>query len=103
MLKDQLFLVPGFEDHGVFVERSDSPCQLNAADQVNRDVVPLLAGGIEERILNILLRRLGFHLPISFVRVRCCATVTWGGQLAAASLVLNLTIRPWAALFNRTA
>jgi uncharacterized membrane protein len=25
----------------------------------------------------------------------------WGGQTAAASLVLNLTIRPWAALFNR--
>jgi hypothetical protein len=66
MLKDELLLVAGFEDHGVFIERSDTAGQLHSANQINRYVVPFLSRCIEEGILNVLLRRLGFHLPISF-------------------------------------
>src|SRR5882672_3340496 len=78
MFKEELFLVTGFQNDGILVERPDAPGQLHAADQINGYVMPLLAGGIEEGILNILLRRLGFHLPISFVQVRCCRQCHWG-------------------------
>jgi hypothetical protein len=80
VLENQLLLVPGFENHRVLVERPDSSGQFHSTYQVNGDVVPLFTGGIKERILNILLRRLGFHLPISFVQVRCCATVFGEGN-----------------------
>src|SRR5258708_30599015 len=73
MLEDELLLVAGFEDHRVLVERSDTARQLHPADQIDRDIVPFLACRVEEGILNVLLRRLGFHLPISFYRVRCCS------------------------------
>src|SRR4029077_7830729 len=70
VLEDELLLVAGFEDHRVLVERSDTTRQLHAADQIDRNIVPFLSCRIEEGILNILLRRLGFHLPISFFPVR---------------------------------
>src|ERR1700686_1642242 len=73
MLEDELLLVAGFEDHRVLVERSDTTRQLHAADQIDRNIVPFLSCRVEEGILNVLLRRLGFHLPISFFLVRGCA------------------------------
>src|SRR5208282_4464825 len=74
MLEDELLLVAGFQDHRVLVERSDTTRQFHAADQIDRNIVPFLSCCVEEGILNILLCRLGFHLPISFLRIRCCAT-----------------------------
>src|ERR1700681_3795531 len=73
MLEDELLLVAGFEYHRVLVERSDTPRQLHAADQIDRNIVPFLSRRVEEGILNVLLRRLCFHLPISFFLVRGCA------------------------------
>src|ERR1700674_3308450 len=70
MLEDELLLVAGFEDHRVLIERSDTPRQLHAADQIDRNIVPFLSCRVEEGILNVLLCRLGFHLPISFFLVR---------------------------------
>src|ERR1700686_1115241 len=73
MLEYELLLVAGFEDHRVLIERSDTTRQLHAADQIDRNIVPFLSRRVEEGILNVLLRRLGFHLPISFFLVRGCA------------------------------
>src|ERR1700674_514952 len=73
MLEDELLLIAGFEDHRVLIERSDTTRQLHAADQIDRNIVPFLSRRVEEGILNVLLRRLGFHLPISFFLVRGCA------------------------------
>src|ERR1700693_4450730 len=70
MLEDELLLVARFEDYRVLVERSDTPRQLHAADQIDRNIVPFLSCRVEEGILNVLLCRLGFHLPISFFLVR---------------------------------
>src|SRR5208283_3517343 len=53
--------------HRVFVERSDTARQLHSADQIDRNVVPFLSCRVEEGILNVLLCRLGFHMPISFL------------------------------------
>src|SRR5580658_887246 len=66
MLEDELLLVAGFQHHRVLVERSDTAGQLHPADQIDRNVVPFLSCRVEEGILNVLLCRLGFHLPISF-------------------------------------
>src|ERR1035438_9594285 len=65
MLENELLLVAGFEHYRVLVERSEPACQLHATDQIDRNIVPFLSRCVEEGILNILLRRLGFHLPIS--------------------------------------
>src|ERR1700686_4095615 len=73
MLEDELLLVAGFEDHRVLVERSDTSGQLHTADQIDRNIVPFLLCRVEEGILDVLLCRLGFHLPISFFLVRGCA------------------------------
>src|ERR1700746_3897407 len=70
VLEDELLLVAGFEDDRVLVERSDTTRQLHAADQIDRNIVPFLSCRVEEGILNVLLRRLGFHLPISFFLAR---------------------------------
>src|SRR5208282_250601 len=99
MLEDELLLVAGLQHHRVLVERSDAACQLHPTHQIDRDVVPFLSCRVEEGILNVLLCRLGFHLPISFFMFRCCAIELEGGQLAAA-LLSALTIRPCLALFN---
>src|SRR5208337_3987146 len=69
MFEDELLLVAGFEYHRVLVERSDTARQLHPADQIDRNIVPFLSCRVEEGILNVLLCRLGFHLPISFFRV----------------------------------
>src|ERR1700687_1715568 len=70
MLEDELLLIAGFEDHRVLIERSDTSRQLHTADQIDRNIVPFLSCRVEEGILNVLLCRLGFHLPISFFLVR---------------------------------
>src|ERR1035437_3864763 len=88
MLEDELLLVAGFQYHRILVERSDAACQLHAADQINRNIVPFLSCCVEEGILNVLLRRLGFHLPISFFRVRCCA-MSFGRAIGGSSLPIG--------------
>src|SRR5208337_1280580 len=65
VLEDELLLVTGFENHRVLVEGSDTTRQLHPADQIDRNIVPFLSCRVEEGILNILLCRLSFHLPIS--------------------------------------
>src|SRR5208282_2721559 len=80
MLEDELLLVAGLEHHRVLVERSDAACQLHPTNQIDRDVVPFLSCRVEEGILNVLLCRLGFHLPISFFMFRCCAMSFWEGN-----------------------
>src|SRR5437879_1660356 len=90
MLEDELLLVAGFEDHRVLVERSDTTGQLHAADQIDRNIVPFLSCRVEEGILNVLLRRLGFHLPISLFLVRGCAVSIGKGnrrQLSSCRLL----------------
>src|SRR6202521_93391 len=92
MLEDELLLVAGFEYHRVLVERSDTPRQLHAADQIDRNVVPFLSCRVEEGILNVLLRWLGFHLPISFFLVRGWAVSIGKGnrrQLSSYRLLQN--------------
>src|SRR5271163_3859836 len=66
MFENELLLIAGFENYRVLVKRSDAARQLHSADQIDRNVVPFLSCRVEERILNILLRRLCFHMPISF-------------------------------------
>src|SRR5271170_7313044 len=66
MFENELLLIAGFENYRVLVKRSDAARQLHSADQIDRNVVPFLSCRVEERILNILLCRLGFHMPISF-------------------------------------
>src|SRR5450755_2093157 len=84
VLENQLLLIAGLQDYGILVKRSDAAGQFYSADQVDGDVVPFLSCRIEERILNVLLCRLRFHLPISFVR--CCA-LSLGIRGLAAALV----------------
>src|ERR1700675_4163596 len=100
MLEDELLLVAGFEDHRVLVERSDTTRQLHAADQIDRNIVPFLSCRVEEGILDVLLCRLGFHLPISFFLVRGCAASIREGQSAAALFLSAPTIRACQAIFN---
>src|ERR1700674_5873403 len=99
MLEDELLLVAGFEYHRVLIERSDTPRQLHAADQIDRNIVPFLSCRVEEGILNVLLCRLGFHLPISFFWLEA-AREHREGQSAAALFLSAPTIRPCQALFN---
>src|ERR1700691_5123917 len=73
MLENELLLITRFKNNRVFVERSDAACQFHSTDEIDGDIVPLLSCRVEEGILNVLLCRLGFHLPISLFRVRCCA------------------------------
>src|ERR1700674_1534341 len=80
MLENELLLVAGFEYHRVLIERSDTPRQLHATDKIDRNIVPFLSCCVEEGILNVLLCRLGFHLPISFVLVRGCAATSGKGN-----------------------
>src|SRR5580692_2111067 len=87
MLEDELLLVAGFENNRVLVKRSDAARQLHSADQIDRNVVPFLSCRVEERILNILLCRLGFHMPISFFCYRCCAMSTGRANWLQLSLV----------------
>jgi hypothetical protein len=54
VLENQLFLIVGFQHHGVLIERADTACQLDSAQQVDGDVSPLFAGGVEEGILDVL-------------------------------------------------
>src|SRR6266853_3352588 len=100
MLEDELLLVAGFEDHRVLVERSDTTRQLHAADQIDRNIVPLLACRVEEGILNVLLRRLGFHCRSPFLRFDAAPRACREGQSAAALFLSAPTIRPCPALFN---
>src|SRR5271163_3867152 len=78
MLEDELLLIAGFENNRVLVKRSDAACQFYSTDEIDRNVVPFLSRCVEEGILNVLLRRLWFHLPISFLRVRCCPPLSSG-------------------------
>ncbi len=66
MFENELLLVAGLEHHRVLIERSDTARQFHTADQLDRNIVPFLSCRVEEGILNVLLCRLGFHMPISF-------------------------------------
>ena len=63
VLEDELFLIVGFQDDRVLVERPYTACEFDPAQEVNRDLRLLLARGVEKRVLYVL-RRLVFHLPI---------------------------------------
>jgi hypothetical protein len=77
VLENQLLLIARFEHHRVLIEGTNPSRQLDPADQVDCDILPLFAGGVEKGILDILLRRLRFHLPISsFSALRCEAGET---------------------------
>src|SRR5712691_5508063 len=56
VFEDQLFLVVGFQNQRVFVETLDSARELHAAHQVNGENYFVLAGVVQEAILNILSR-----------------------------------------------
>ena len=56
VLEDQLLLRVVFQQHRILVEGADFPCQLDAADQVNRNGAFVLSDRIQESILNILCR-----------------------------------------------
>ena len=103
MLENQLLLIAGLEYDRVLVEGADPPSQLDAADQIDRDVVSFLAGSIEERILNILLCRLRFPsadlLFVLFLRSRP-ALRTLGRARRSPSCLPAYTIRPYRAVFN---
>src|ERR1035437_3620457 len=85
MLEDELLLVAGFEAHRVLVERSDTTRQFHPGDQIYPNSFAFLSPRVEEGILNVLLCPLGFHLPISFFRVRCCA-MSLGRAIGGSSL-----------------
>src|ERR1700679_4000688 len=96
MFEDKLLLIAGFENDRVLVERTDAACQFYSTDEIDRDIVPLLSCRVEEGILNVLLRRLGIHLPISLFRVRCCAMSLGEGrwlQLSCRLLQYRLAAR----------
>src|ERR1700757_1812171 len=65
MFEDQLLLVSRIKNHRILVEGANAARQLHATHQINCDVVALFTGSVEKGILNVLLRRLVFHLPIS--------------------------------------
>ena len=56
VLEDQLFLIVGLKHDGILVERTNASGQLDAAQQIDGDIQPFLAGGVEKRILNVLCR-----------------------------------------------
>ncbi len=60
MLEDQLLLIIGLKNDRIFVERANTPSQLDAAQQINGDIDLFFAGCVEEGILDVL-RRLVFH------------------------------------------
>jgi hypothetical protein len=60
MLEDQLLLIVGLQHDGILVEGANAPAQLDTAQQIYGDIQPLLAGSVEEGILDVL-RRLTFH------------------------------------------
>src|SRR5277367_1924858 len=100
MLEDELLLIAGFENNRVLVKRSDTARQLHSADQIDRNVVPFLSCGVEKRILNVLLRRLGFHMPISFFAVDAAPLSLGRANWLQLSLSSAPTIRPCPELFN---
>jgi hypothetical protein len=61
MLKDQLLLVVGLENHGILVETFDLSNQFYTADQKNGDWGFIAANCIEVNILDILGRCFVFH------------------------------------------
>ena len=70
VLENQLLLIVGFKDDRVFVKRANSARKFYTAHQINSDTAALFPRGVEEGVLNVLRRRLGFHLPISLYPVR---------------------------------
>jgi hypothetical protein len=56
MLEDQLLLAVVLEQYGVFVERANLPCQLDATDEVDSDWTLVLAHRVKKGVLNILCR-----------------------------------------------
>src|SRR5271163_4410650 len=56
VLEDQLLLAVSFQNHGVLIEGTNTARQLYSAQQINRYAQPLLAGCVEEGILNVLRR-----------------------------------------------
>ena len=54
MFEDQLFLIIGFKNHGVFVEPFDLSQQFYTANQKNGDWCFVAAHGVEVDVLNIL-------------------------------------------------
>src|ERR1022692_3151867 len=96
MLEDELLLVAGFEDHRVFVERSDTTRQFHAADQIDRNIVPFLSRRVEEGILNVLLCRLGFHFADLLILLRCCA-MSFGRVIGGSSPIGSYNTDLWHA------
>jgi hypothetical protein len=89
VLEDQLLLIVGFEHNRIFIERTDAPRQLDAAQEVNGDIQFFLAGGVEEGILNVL-RRLAFHADLlSFLNRESFLNCTLSAPHAAASTALR--------------
>src|ERR1700727_3601776 len=54
VLEDELFLRVVLQQHRVFVEGPNAPCQLDTADQINSDGAFVLANSVEKSVLNIL-------------------------------------------------
>src|SRR5579863_8445942 len=73
MFENQLFLAVVFQEHGVFIKRPDLSCQLDAADQINRNGGFVFPNGVQKGVLNILCR-LVLHVPISYFLVKLCGT-----------------------------
>ena len=60
MLKDQLLLIIGFQNHGILVEALDASGEFNAAHQVDGEEYPLFTGVIKKRLLNVLRKLIHF-------------------------------------------
>src|SRR5438270_6698512 len=73
VLEDQLLLIVGLENHGILIKGTDAAAELHTAKQIKRYRNAVLTRGVQKSVLDIL-RRLGFHLPISF-RHQAASTV----------------------------
>jgi hypothetical protein len=65
VFEDQLFLAVVFQEHGILIERTNFPGELNSTHEINCDGCFVFTNCIQESVLNIL-RRLVVHVPISF-------------------------------------
>src|SRR4051812_26485495 len=75
VLEDELLLIVGVEHDGILVEGTNAPGEFHSAQQIDRDGSFFFTRGVEERILNVLLRRLSIHerrSPFAQPRGRPC-------------------------------
>jgi hypothetical protein len=64
MLEDQLLLTVVLKQNRILVEGTNLACQLDTADQIDRDGGFIFADRVEKRVLDVLCR-LVIHVPIS--------------------------------------